>query len=431
MTDGRYSKTWLERLLSLVTPLRAGEGRPALLFFVHAFLLLSSFETVKALRQTFMLTKFSAETRSYAVALTALVLIFVVPLYGKVRQRVGSVQLLQLVTLLFVLTLPVFMLLAWLGMPIAFAFYVWVGIYGVMVVAQLWAFAADCFNVRTGQRLFVIIMLGGNLGAMAGARITHAGVERLSPLGLMLLATLSLAATLFLAHPARNSVPEGSRTAPDDRTPEPASPPPPPRSGGIMLVLRDPYLLLIALFVILLNCINSNGEFILADFVKAHAQAAVAAGEAHDESTWIAQFYGNFQFWVTLSSLAIQILMVGRIYRTLGMRGALLLHPVIVLVGYGLLAFGPLIGTFIPLFSLIRRIKVADNGVDYSLTNTSRQALFLPVDRDAKFDGKLAIDTFFVRCGDLLQAACAFVGLNVRGWHTHSLNILNVVLELL
>ncbi len=149
-----------------------------------------------------------------AVALTALVLIFVVPLYGRVRQRVGSVQLLQLVTLLFVLTLPVFMLLAWLGVPIAFTFYIWVGIYGVMVVAQLWAFAADCFNVRTGQRLFVIIMLGGNLGAMAGARITHAGVERLSPLGLMLLATLSLAATLFLAHPARNSVPEGSRTAP-------------------------------------------------------------------------------------------------------------------------------------------------------------------------------------------------------------------------
>ncbi len=47
-----------------------------------------------------------------------------------------------------------------------------------------------------------------------------------------------------------------------------------------MLVLRDRYLMLIALFVILLNCINSTGEFILADFVKVHAQAAVAAGEA-------------------------------------------------------------------------------------------------------------------------------------------------------
>jgi ATP:ADP antiporter, AAA family len=256
-------------------------------------------------------------------------------------------------------------------------------------------------------------------------------VEQLSPLGLMLLATLSLAATLFLARFEHSSVPGSSRAHPAEEAGEPRRvPAPPSRTGGIMLVLRDHYLLLIALFVVVLNCINSTGEFILADFVKIQAQSAVATGVASDESTWIAEFYGGFQFWVTLTSLAIQILLVGRVYRTLGMRGALLVHPVIVLVGYGLLAFGPLIGGFIPLFSLIRRIKVADNGIDYSLTNTSRQTLFLPVDRDAKFDGKLAIDTFFVRFGDMLQAACVFVGLNLLGWNMHSFALLNVVLAL-
>ena len=57
-----------ERLLSLVTRMRPGEGRAAFLFFLHGFLLLSSYQVVKALREAFMLTKFSAETRSYAVA---------------------------------------------------------------------------------------------------------------------------------------------------------------------------------------------------------------------------------------------------------------------------------------------------------------------------------------------------------------------------
>ncbi|MDH4167338.1 MAG: hypothetical protein OEV90_13145, partial [Gammaproteobacteria bacterium] len=67
-----------ERFLSLVTRVRPGEGRAAFLFFLHGFLLLSSYQVVKALREAFMLTKFSAETRSYAVALMALVLMIVV-----------------------------------------------------------------------------------------------------------------------------------------------------------------------------------------------------------------------------------------------------------------------------------------------------------------------------------------------------------------
>ena len=54
--------------------MRPGEGRAAFLFFMHAFLLLSSYQVVKALREACMLTKFSAETRAYAVALMALVL---------------------------------------------------------------------------------------------------------------------------------------------------------------------------------------------------------------------------------------------------------------------------------------------------------------------------------------------------------------------
>ena len=73
MSTGHVGLNPFERLLSLVTRIRPGEGRAAFLFFMHGFLLLSSYQVVKALREAFMLTKFSAETRSYAVALMALV----------------------------------------------------------------------------------------------------------------------------------------------------------------------------------------------------------------------------------------------------------------------------------------------------------------------------------------------------------------------
>lgn len=425
LSEGDASWTRIERLLAYVTRIRPGEGRAALLFFLHAFLLLSSYQVVKALREAFILTKFSAETRSYAVALMAFVLMLVVPLYGWVRHHLDGAQLLRTVTIFFVATLPLFAMLAHYQVPIEIVFFIWVGIYGVMVVSQLWAFAADSFNVKTGQRLFVVIMLGANLGALAGAKVTQLAVAALSPMGLMILATITLGATLFLAAPERAAVPQGSRALSAERVK-----PVPHLLGGIGLVLRDRYLLLIALFVVLLNWINSTGEFILADFVKAHAEAHVAAGGAGDESTFIAAFYGSFHFWVTLIGLGIQLFVVSRVYQLMGVRGALLVQPVIVAIGYGILALSPLIGGFIPIFSLIRRLKSAENGVDYSLMNTTRQALFLPVDRDSKYDGKMAIDTFFWRFGDLIQAVGVYVGLNMLSWKMHQFALLNLVLAL-
>jgi ATP:ADP antiporter, AAA family len=424
LTEGHGNLTGFERLLSLVTRVRPGEGRAAFLFFLHGFLLLASYQVVKALREAFILTKFSAETSAYVVALMALVLMVVVPLYGRLRHRLDGAQLLRAVTIFFVATMPLFAALAHYEVQVAIVFFLWVGIYGVMVVAQMWAFAADSFNVKTGQRLFVVIMLGANLGALAGAKLTQFVASSMSTTGLIILAAFLLGATLFLATPERAAVPEGSRSDSAEH-----SKPMPHLLGGIGLVLRNRYLLLIAVFVVLLNWINSTGEYILRQYVKEHAVANFGTDDAA-VSSFIAAFYGNFFFWVTLIGLAIQLLLVSRIYRAVGVRGALLVHPTIVTLGYGLLALAPMLGGFIPIFSLIRRIKMADNGVDYSLMNTTRQALFLPVDRDAKYDGKMAIDTFFWRFGDLIQAVAIYVGLNLLDWSPHHFAVQNLVLSL-
>ena len=424
------SLTRFERLLSLVTRVAPGEGRTAFLFFLHGFLLLASYQVVKALREAFMLTKFSAESRAYAVAVMALVLMLVVPLYGRLRHHLHGAQLLRAVTVFFVVTLPLFAVLSHYQIPIAFPFFVWVGIYGLLVVSQMWAFAADSFNVRSGQRLFVVIMLGANLGALAGSKFAQVAVAGLTPMGLMILATCTLGATLFLAAPERAAIPPGSRAIEIDR-----SRPVPRLLGGIGLVLRDRYLLHMALFVVLLNWINTTGEYILADYAKAHAVARVAAsGGALDLGSLITEFYGNFYFWVTLISLVIQLFLVSRIYHLVGVRGALLFQPVILALGYGLLAFGPMLGSmiggFIPFFYLVRMIKFSENSIDYSLMNTTRQALFLPVDRDSKYEGKTAIDTFFSRFGDLIQAVAMYIGLNVLSWAAHDFAWLNLVLAL-
>jgi len=415
-----------ERLLTLVTRVRPGEGRSAFLFFLHGFLLLFSYQVVKALREAFMLTKFPAEVRAYAVALIALILMLLVPMYAAVRRRLDGERLLRAVTAFFAANLLLFWAAAVAGLPIAFPFFIWVSIFGVMVIAQLWAFAADSFNLKSGQRLFPVIMLGANLGALAGAKSAQVAVAALTPVGLMLVATLLLLSTLALASPERRAVPAGSRPVVAEH-----GAPVPRLLGGIGLVLRDRYLLLIALLVVLLNWINTTGEFILADFVQRDAARRVAeSGGALDAGALITAFYGDFQFWVTLVGLGIQLFLVARIYRVVGVRGALIVHPVVVALGYGLIALSPVLGAFVPVFTLIRLVKIAENSIDYSLMNTTRHALFLPVDRDSKYEGKTAIDSFFWRFGDLVQAGVVFVGLNWLGWGAQQFAALSLLLAL-
>ena len=80
-----------ERLLTLFTRVRPGEGRSVQLYFLHGFLLLFCYMIVKALREAFMLTNFSAEVRAYAVAVIALVLMLVVPAYGAARRLCSAI----------------------------------------------------------------------------------------------------------------------------------------------------------------------------------------------------------------------------------------------------------------------------------------------------------------------------------------------------
>jgi AAA family ATP:ADP antiporter len=406
-----------ERVLTLFTRIRPGEGRTLVLFFISAFLLLFSYYILKSLREAFLLSEFPAEVRAYALAAIAVLLMIIVPLYSVLRRYVDGARLLRVVTVFFALNIVIFAAFAWSDARIGIALFVWVSIFGVMVPAQFWAFTADTFNLKSGQRLFPLIMLGGNFGALAGAKCAQLTVAVLTPEGLMLVATATLLITAGVASLAANRTPPGSRAANAEHERRPLN-----VLGGIGLVFRERYLLLIAALIVLLNWINSTGEFILADFVSRHVTEQVAAsGGTLAKGDLIAAFYGEFQFWFTLVGVLIQLFLVSRIYRWVGVSGALLVMPIVVALGYGVMVF-------IPIFSIIRLVKIAENSVDYSLMNTTRQALFLPVSRDAKYDGKTAIDTFFWRFGDLLQAGVVYAGLNWLNWSATQFTILNLAL---
>ena len=191
--------------------------------------------------------------------------------------------------------------------------------------------------------------------------------------------------------------------------------------GGFALIFRDPYLLLAAALVVLLNCVNSTGEYILAELVVGHVDQQLALDPSLDKGVLIAQFYGEFFFAVNALTVLAQLFLVARVFRWVGVQGALLVLPVVALLGYVFVAF-------VPIFAILRVIKVIENAADYSVTNTARQALYLPLPTEAKYQGKITTDTFFWRFGDLLQGAIVFAGLNWFGFEVRHFAALNLLL---
>jgi AAA family ATP:ADP antiporter len=121
---------------------------------------------------------------------------------------------------------------------------------------------------------------------------------------------------------------------------------------------------------------------------------------------FIARFYGNFFFTVSLVTALAQFFLVSRIIKFCGVPASLFFLPIIALGSYSMVALAPLLAT-------IHFAKVLENSTDYSLQNTARQALFLPTSREVKYKAKTAIDTLFVRMGDLLSMGLVFLTLQV------------------
>ena len=234
-----------------------------------------------------------------------------------------------------------------------------------------------------GKRLFPMVAAGGTLGGIFGAQIAARLIDG-HPHQLMLVAAAILVSCALLTHITyeaaaanRIRVPDGPVQERDHR-------------GGFSLVLHDRYLLLIALSVLILNFVNTTGDFLLAQLVNGKAQLLPLAQRQH----YIAAFYGDFQTFISVLTSLVQILVVARAFKLIGVGSSLLFLPLFALAGYGVAALVPLLG-------LVATVKVIENSTDYSLQNTVQQALFLPTSRDAKYKAKAAIDTLFVRLGDL------------------------------
>src|SRR6187401_894422 len=130
-------KSALDRALSLFAEVRAGEGATAILMLVNIFLLLICYSVIKTIREPLILLGGGAEVRSYAAAGQALLLMGFVPAYSWFASRVDRARLLVGVTLFFIAGIELFAAAVAAGVPlVGVAFFIWVGIFNISLIAQ-------------------------------------------------------------------------------------------------------------------------------------------------------------------------------------------------------------------------------------------------------------------------------------------------------
>jgi AAA family ATP:ADP antiporter len=425
------------RFLSFFTKIYPCEIKLTITLFSSVFLLLTAYYLAKPVRESWLAVSVIAdlsklEVKAYSGCLQSVVLMALIPLYGYFFDRMPRGKLLVWVNVIFIMLFPVFWLLrpGYLMDQMPYAgviFYIWIGIFAVSVLAQFWAFAADLYNEMDGKRLFPLIALGASSGAVIGSMVANLLVKNMAmdSYSMLLVAPLPLllATALIYYVDREETAAEHEHLSGDDPPQED------PRSA-IRIILGNRYLIRIALFVFLLNWVTTNGENILFAAVQdsianSYDFAAMAVEEKNrivqDETT---NFYSRIYFWVNLIGMLLQAFVVSRLLLYGGIAGVLLIPPFVSLAGYGVMSTGGNIG-------MLTVAKTAENATNYSVTNTARHILWLPVARESLYKAKAAIDTLCVRLADGLAAITVIVG--SRFFHasiTHFF-ILNIALILI
>ena len=427
--SGPQAPSRIDRVLRTFADVRPGEGATALLLALNVFLILTAYYVLKPVREALILGSGSPELKTYMSLGQVALLAFAVPWYGRLANRLQRRTLINGVTWFFVGCLAIFYLTGRAGVQVGIAYYLWIGVFNLMIVAQFWSFANDIYSRPQGERLFPLVGFGASAGAVLGALVAARLIQWLGIYELLLIGgailVVELQITNYVDRHNRSPAPDGPARAGHSDTTTPAPPAATDANAAqnsFGLVLRTPYLLLIALMLMVLSTVDALGEYVLASIVKDAAEAEIGAGAPPGTTleSIIGGFYSNYFAMVNGVSLLVQLFVVSRLVKLLGVGRAVVVQPLLSVLAYTSLVMSPVL-------SVVLFAKVAEKSADYSLGNTVRNMLFLPCSREEKYSAKQAIDSFFYRMGDVISAAVVFVGaLLTLGTRTFA--VLNVLL---
>jgi AAA family ATP:ADP antiporter len=362
------------------------------------FLLFTGYFMLRPIRET-MGVAGGVDNLQWLFTGTFIATLAVLPPFGWLASKVSRRRIVPWVFGLVVASLLGFGL-AMLARPdgvwLARGFYIWVSVINLLMISLAWSVLADVLASSEAKRLFALIASGASLGGLTGPLLTTLLVKPLGHGGLMMLSALLIAAsgaTALWLHRwrDRHPLPAGASAAEQRRQPLGGNP-----FAGATDVFRSPYLLGIALFVMLLATVTTFLYF----------EQARLVDELFPDKERQTQVFGLIDTVVQGLAILSQLFITGRLAQRLGVGVLLVAVPVVMAAGFLWLALAPTFAVFVV-------VMVVRRAGEYAFVRPGREMLYTVVPPEQKYKAKNFIDTVVYRGGDALS-----------GWVKRALDVL-------
>lgn len=372
--------------LARLFKLEAGEAPAVFAGLGMFFLLFTGYALLRPVRDTMGIAG-GVDNLQWLFTATFVVMLLAIPLFGWVAARAARRRI-QLWTYgFFALNLVAFAVVfvadpenAWAGRT----FYVWLSVFNLISISVAWSVLADLFSMAQAKRVFALMAAGMSAGGLVGPLLSVALVGPLGYAGMMVVSAAFLMGSAGCAYRLqrwRDAQPLRPGEEPTRRSPLGGNP-----FAGIGTVLRSPFLLGIATFVVLLASVTTFLYFEQARLVELHFP------ERADQT----RIFSYLDITVQALTILCQLFFTARIAQRLGVVVLLAAVPAVMALGFLWLALAPT-------FAVFAAVMVFRRAGGYALARPGREMLFTVVAPEAKYKAKNVIDTAVYRGADAIS----------------------------
>ncbi|MET0654302.1 MAG: MFS transporter [Pseudoxanthomonas sp.] len=378
---------WLLRAITRLFNIEAREAPAVLAGLLMFFFLFTGYFMLRPVRET-MGVAGGVDNLQWLFTATFVATLAALPLYGWIASKAARRRILPWTYGFFVLNLLAFAA-GLLAQPenlwLARSFYVWLSVFNLLTISLAWSVLADLLATQQAKRLFALIAGGASLGGLTGPLLGTLLVAPLGHAGLLVLSAVFLAASAASAvwlQRWRDRHPLPTEAASARRLPLGGNP-----FAGATSVFQSKYLMVIAVFVILLTSVSTFLYF---------EQARLVA-ETFTDRTRQTQVFGTIDTVVQALAILTQVLLTGRVAQRLGVGVLLVAVPLVVAAGFLWLALSPVFAVFVV-------VMVVRRAGEYAFVRPGREMLYTVVSAEQKYKAKNFIDTVVYRGGDAVSA---------------------------